>query len=74
MFERRTGASVPSVDRRKTYVDIVERVLGSSLPSAAWEQRSLLLSGLAFAGRIGFAGTTAIHVTVLDSTARDRKR
>ena len=34
-LERRQGLGATSIDRRKSYVDIVERVLGNSLPSAA---------------------------------------
>ena len=34
-LERRKGFGTPVIDRRKSYVDIVERVLGNSLPAAA---------------------------------------
>ena len=34
-LERRQGLGATSIDRRKSYVDVVERVLGNSLPSAA---------------------------------------
>jgi hypothetical protein len=74
MFERRSGGGVPSLDRRKTYMDILERVMGCSIPTVAWERRSLLLSELTFAGPVGIATATAVHVTVLDGIARDRKR
>ena len=34
-LERRQSVGATSIDRRKSYVDVVERVLGNSLPSAA---------------------------------------
>ena len=33
--ERRKGDGRPTLDRRRAYIDVVERVLGSSLPSEA---------------------------------------
>ena len=33
--ERRKGDAYRTLDRRRTYIDIVERVLGSTLPSYA---------------------------------------
>jgi hypothetical protein len=32
-LERRKGSGTASMDRRKSYVDVMERVLGNSLPS-----------------------------------------
>jgi hypothetical protein len=32
-IERRKGDGQPTLDRRRTYIDVVERVLGSTLPS-----------------------------------------
>jgi hypothetical protein len=34
-LERRKGFGTASMDRRKSYVDVVERVLGNLLPSVA---------------------------------------
>jgi hypothetical protein len=34
-LERRKGFGTASMDRRKSYVDVVERVLGNSLPTGA---------------------------------------
>ena len=34
-LERRKGFGTPSMDRRKSFVDVVERVLGNSLASCA---------------------------------------
>jgi hypothetical protein len=39
--ERRKGDDHRTLDRRRTYIDIVERVLGSSLPSEISRPRSL---------------------------------
>lgn len=33
--ERRKGFGTAAIDRRKSYVDVMERVLGNSLPAAA---------------------------------------
>ena len=34
-LERRKGFGTAAIDRRKSYVDVVERVLGNSLPAVA---------------------------------------
>jgi hypothetical protein len=34
-LERRKGFGTAAIDRRKSYVDVVERVLGNSFPAAA---------------------------------------
>lgn len=34
-LERRKGFGTASMDRRKSYVDVMERVLGNSLPSGS---------------------------------------
>jgi hypothetical protein len=36
--ERRKGDRYPTLDRRRTYIDVVERVLGSAFPP--WNLRS----------------------------------
>jgi len=33
-LERRKGSGIASIDRRKSYVDVIERVLGNQVPSS----------------------------------------
>jgi len=40
-IERRKGDGHPTLDRRRTYIDVVERVLGSSLPPDISRRRSV---------------------------------
>ena len=39
--ERRKGDAYRTLDRRRTYIDIVERVLGSTLPPDAGRQQGM---------------------------------
>jgi hypothetical protein len=74
MFERRTRGGAPSLDRRKTYVDIMERVLGTSLPFIPAEQPSLPLSEITFTGSTAVAAVSDVQIVVLYSIVPDLKR
>jgi hypothetical protein len=61
-LERRKGLGAATMDRRKTYVDVMERVLGSSLLS------DLSMHPYSFSARTVAVGSTVseIQVTMLD--------
>jgi hypothetical protein len=65
-FERRKGSGGRHLDRRRTYIDIMERVLGSRMLSPQSRQRSrfaqidLVTSPFA-------AAVSSVEVRVLDS-------
>ena len=64
--ERRKGFGQRTLDRRKSYVDIVERVLGNSLPLDL-PQRPLALFRDVSVGRSKLGSTISeIHVSILD--------
>ncbi len=66
MFDRRTSGGKPTVDRRKTYVDIIERVLGSSLPTGRPARSTTRFREVSFGTTIAWASTSSVQVTVLD--------
>ena len=60
------------MDRRRTYVDIMERVLGSELLSQRARQHGRFIRQVAFPGR-GFATAgTSVEVCILDSIGTER--
>ena len=65
LFDRRKGHGEPTLDRRRTYVDVMERVLGSDTLTRARQQnrfaRPLYVAGAA----VGTA-FTGIEVRLLD--------
>ena len=64
--ERRKGFGQRTLDRRRSYVDIVERVLGNSLPLDL-PQRPLPLFRDVSVGRSKRGSTISeIHVSILD--------
>jgi hypothetical protein len=66
-LERRKGFGTASMDRRKSYVDVMERVLGNSLPSGAPRRPRIFVAEFQF-GRWSVGSTISeIQVTVLDS-------
>jgi hypothetical protein len=66
-LERRKGFGTASMDRRKSYVDVMERVLGNSLPSSGPRRPRFFVSDHQF-GRWTVGSTISeIQVTVLDS-------
>lgn len=72
MFDRRTHGGKPLLDRRKTYVDVIERVLGSSFPSGDLEHaHTFSFSQVGLGGTVALATTSTVEVTVLN---RMRKR
>jgi hypothetical protein len=67
-FDRRKGSGEPTMDRRRTYVDIMERVLGNDLLSQRPRQRSRFMHAVVFAGAGFGTAVTSVEVRILDST------
>ena len=65
LFDRRKGSCEPTLDRRRTYVDVMERVLGNDALARARQhnrfQRQIDVAG----GTLGTT-VTSIEVHVLD--------
>lgn len=65
-LERRKGFGTASMDRRKSYVDIMERVLGNSLPSSV-PGKSRFFNSELYVGRWTVGSTVSeFHLSVLD--------
>jgi hypothetical protein len=67
--ERRKGDGKPTLDRRRSYIDVVERVLGSSLPSEAARPQSIFKRLDVGQSVIG-STVSEVQVYVLDVTPR----
>jgi hypothetical protein len=65
-FERRKGFGTASMDRRKSYVDVMERVLGNSLPSSTPRRSRFFASAFHLGSWTVGSTISEIHVTVLD--------
>ena len=65
LFDRRKGYGEPTLDRRRTYVDVMERVLGSDTLSCA-PQHNRFARPIAAAGAAAGTAFTAIEVSLLD--------
>jgi hypothetical protein len=66
-FERRKGDGVRHLDRRRTYMDVMERVLGSGMLSQRSPQRSRFAQQVNFFTPPFAAGVASFEVRVLDS-------
>ncbi len=60
------------MDRRRSYVDIMERVLGNELLSQRPRQRSRFRREVAFAGAGFGAAITSVEVRLLDNIEDER--
>jgi hypothetical protein len=72
LFDRRKGYGAHSLDRRRSYVDIMERVLGNQFLSARPRQRDRFLTDVHLATMPLGTAVSSIEVTVLDSIAGDK--
>ena len=66
-LERRKGDAHRTLDRRRTYIDVVERVLGSCLPSEIVRHPSLF-TRLDFGQSVIGSTVSEVQVDVLDDT------
>ena len=73
MFERRTAGSTPALDRRRSYVDVIERDLAGSLPFGRNEQGQLVLSDICFGRAAAFASASSVQVTLLNGIGDDER-
>ena len=74
-LERRKGAGTASIDRRKSYVDVIERVLGNQVPtSAVTKSRRLFSNTWSVKSNVG-STVSEVQVSILDSIedARNHK-
>jgi hypothetical protein len=67
LFDRRKGYGEHTMDRRRTYVDIMERVLGNDMLIHKPGQLSRFPTDLRLAGTPLGLAVSSIEVTVLDS-------
>ncbi len=72
LFDRRKGYGAHSVDRRRTYVDIMERVLGNDMLCQPPRQRTRFARQINLAGAAVGTAVGAIEVRILDSIGEDR--
>ena len=66
-FERRKGDGVRHLDRRRTYMDIMERVLGGGMLSQRSRQRSRFAQQVNLVTPPFAAAVASVEVRVLDS-------
>ena len=74
-LERRKGSGTASIDRRKSYVDVIERVLGNQVPtSAVTKSRRLFSNTWSVKSNVG-STVSEVQVSILDSIedARNHK-
>lgn len=62
------------MDRRRTYVDVVERVLGASLPMDPPQGTGLFLRDLAIGQSLVGSAISEIHVSILDGIEASKPR
>jgi hypothetical protein len=67
-LERRKGYAEPTVDRRRSYVDIVERVLGATILPETPRQLGRFARTIELAEGTLTAAVTAVEVRVLDTS------
>jgi hypothetical protein len=67
LFDRRKGYGEYTLDRRRSYVDVVERVLGSDFLSRRPRQRNCFARELQIAGAAAGTAVSSVEVRILDS-------
>ena len=67
-FDRRKGYGAPTLDRRRTYVDVMERVLGRDRLARA-RQHNRFDRQIDLAGATIGTAITGIEVCLVDGTA-----
>jgi hypothetical protein len=67
LFDRRKGYGEHTLDRRRTYVDILERVLGSEILSRHPRQPNRFARQIDIAGAVFSTAVTSVEVCVLDN-------
>ena len=72
LFDRRKGYGEHILDRRRTYVDIMERVLGSDILSTRPRQRSRFTRAFNIAGTPVGTAVAAVEVLILENI-RDKR-
>jgi hypothetical protein len=72
LFDRRKGYGASSMDRRRTYVDIMERVLGSDAMFNRPRQRSLFTREIDISPTAIGLAVASVEVRILDSIADKR--
>jgi hypothetical protein len=67
LFDRRKGFGEHTVDRRRTYVDIMERVLGNEILSRHPRQPNRFTHEIDVAGAFFGTAVASVEVCVLDN-------
>lgn len=74
-FDRRKGFGEHSLDRRRTYVDIMERVLGSEILSRRPRQLNRFAREINVAGAVFSTAVASVEVCMLEGIGdADEKR
>jgi hypothetical protein len=73
-LERRKGSGTASIDRRKSYVDVIERVLGNQVPTSAVTKSRRFVWNTSSV-RPGVSTVSEVQVSIFDSIedARNHK-
>jgi hypothetical protein len=69
LFDRRKGYGEHSLDRRRTYVDIMERVLGGDILSRVPRQLNRFSREINVAGAVFGTAVASVEVCMLDGIA-----
>jgi hypothetical protein len=71
-LERRKGFGTASIDRRKSYVDVIERVLGNQVPSSDVTRTRRFVSNNS-AGTAVASTVSEVQVSILGSIEDTRQ-
>jgi hypothetical protein len=66
LFDRRKGYGEYTLDRRRSYVDIMERVLGTDILSRRPRQRNRFAREIQIAGAAVGTAVASVEVRILD--------
>ena len=69
LFDRRKGYGEYTLDRRRSYVDVVERVLGSDILLRRPHQRNRFAREIQIAGTATGMTVACVEVRILDGIA-----
>jgi hypothetical protein len=72
-LERRKRAGTASIDRRKSYVDVIERVLGNQVPSSDLTRSRRFFSNKSSGFSTIGSTVSEVQVSILDSIEDTRK-
>jgi hypothetical protein len=72
-LDRRKGSGTASIDRRKSYVDVIERVLSNQVPTTAVTKSRRFMSSISSARTNVGSTVSEVQVSILGSIDDARK-